>query len=104
MDAFEQVAVAIEEGAVNPSGSGETGDGDVPAALGGGVDGLEDAFSAAGRVGWLALDHGVGHPAGLSGRREKIAQLDARQERRSSKVFLEVPSFDQSGARTGREP
>ncbi|MER6425374.1 hypothetical protein [Streptomyces sp. NPDC001137] len=29
MDAFEQVTVAGEEGAVNPVGASETGDGDV---------------------------------------------------------------------------
>jgi hypothetical protein len=34
----------------------------------------------------------------------KIAHLDARQERRSSKVFVGVPSFHQIAARTGGEP
>jgi hypothetical protein len=38
----------------------------------------------------------LGHVFGTS--------LDARPERRSSKVFLGVPSFDQIGARTGGEP
>ncbi|REK86884.1 hypothetical protein DY245_29990 [Streptomyces inhibens] len=40
----------------------------------------------------------------LAGAEEKIAQLDARQQRRSSKVFLGVPSFDQIGARTAVSP
>ncbi|MFJ1545246.1 hypothetical protein [Streptomyces sp. NPDC088246] len=40
----------------------------------------------------------------LAGAEEKIAQLDARQERRSSKVFPGVPSFGQIGARTAVRP
>ncbi|WP_369166399.1 hypothetical protein AB5J49_00145 [Streptomyces sp. R28] len=44
VDAFEQVTMAIKEGPIDSGGSGETGDGDVPAALGGGVDGLTFAF------------------------------------------------------------
>ncbi|MGW0593239.1 hypothetical protein [Streptosporangium sp. NPDC002607] len=50
------------------------------------------------------LDEIEGLRISLAGAAEKIAQLDARQERRSSKVFLGVPSFDRIGARTGGEP
>jgi hypothetical protein len=48
------------------------------------------------REGWLGEVEGL--RVSLAGAAEEIAQLDARQERRSSKVFLRVPSFDQIGA------
>ena len=54
------------------------------------------------REGWLGEVAGL--RVSLAGAEEEIAQLDARQERRSSKVFRGVPSFDQIGARTAVSP
>ncbi|MGW0820687.1 integrase [Streptomyces sp. NPDC002845] len=47
---------------------------------------------------------GEGLQVSLAGAEERLAQLDARQECRSSKDFLGVPLFDQNGARTDGEP
>ncbi|MFC7266266.1 hypothetical protein [Streptomyces lutosisoli] len=65
-------------------------------------DNLIARIAEAEREGWLGEVEGL--RVRLGGAEEKIAQLDARQERRSSKMFLGVPSFDQIGARTGGEP
>ncbi|MFB7468572.1 hypothetical protein ACFCZ1_34665 [Streptomyces sp. NPDC056224] len=63
MDTFEQVLVEVEEGSVDAGRAGEPRDGDVTPGLHRGIEGLEDAFAASGRVGPLPVDHGVGHPA-----------------------------------------
>jgi hypothetical protein len=61
-------------------------------------DNLTSRIAEAEREGWL------GEAEGLSVSRdaaeEKIAQLDARSERKNSPIFLGVPSFDQIVART----
>ncbi|MGW0633635.1 integrase [Streptomyces sp. NPDC002758] len=61
-------------------------------------DNLQDRIAEAEREGWLGEAEGL--RVSLVAAEEKITQLDARQERRSSPVFLGVPSFDQIGART----
>ncbi|MEV7298622.1 hypothetical protein [Streptomyces clavifer] len=48
MDAFEQVAVAVEEGAVDACRAGEAGDGDVLVVSEEGVEDGADAFAAEG--------------------------------------------------------
>jgi len=55
-------------------------------------DNLIARIAEAEREGWLEEVEGL--QVSLAAAEEKIAQLDARQERRSSKVFLGVPSFD----------
>jgi hypothetical protein len=65
-------------------------------------DNLLARIAEAERGGWLGEVEGL--RVSLAGAEEKIAQLDARQERRSSRAFLGVPSFDQIGARTDSEP
>lgn len=61
-------------------------------------DNLTDRIEEAEREGW------GGEVEGLSTSRaaaeEKIAQLDARQERKASPLFLGIPSFEQIAART----
>jgi hypothetical protein len=60
-------------------------------------DNLQDRIAEAEREGWLGEAEGL--RVSLVAAEEKITQLDARQERRSSPVLLGVPSFDQIGAR-----
>ncbi|MFF3358214.1 hypothetical protein ACFYWN_37665 [Streptomyces sp. NPDC002917] len=60
-------------------------------------DNLADRIAEAEREGWLGEVEGL--RVSLTAAEEKIAQLDARQERRSSSVFLGAPSVDQIGAR-----
>ncbi|MYS93815.1 MULTISPECIES: tyrosine-type recombinase/integrase [Streptomyces] len=61
-------------------------------------DNLNDRIAEAEREGWL------GEVEGLSVSRdaaeEKIAQLDARQKKKDSPIFLGVPSFSQIAVRT----
>lgn len=54
------------------------------------------------REGWLGEVEGL--RISLAAAEEKITQLDARKERRSSPVFLGVPSLDQIGSRTDTTP
>ncbi|GAA5707352.1 hypothetical protein Save01_08215 [Streptomyces avermitilis] len=56
-----------------------------------------------GSVGAFATIHDRGPPPDRHPQR-RTTQLDARQERRSSKVFLEVPSFDKIRARAAVSP
>ncbi|MFD4945663.1 tyrosine-type recombinase/integrase [Streptomyces sp. NPDC058239] len=65
-------------------------------------DNLIARIAEAEREGWLGEVEGL--RVGLTGAEEKIAQFDARQERRSPKVLLGVPSFDQIGARSAVSP
>ncbi|WP_405656454.1 hypothetical protein [Streptomyces sp. NBC_00079] len=61
-------------------------------------DNLNARIAEAEREGWL------GEVEGLSVSRdaadEKIAQLDARQKKKDSPVFMGIPSFNQIAART----
>ncbi|MFF1678807.1 hypothetical protein ACFVYG_22555 [Streptomyces sp. NPDC058256] len=61
-------------------------------------DNLADRIEEAEREGWLGEVEGlsVSHAAA----EEKIAQLDARQDRKEAAVFLGIPSFNQVVART----
>ena len=61
-------------------------------------DNLADRIAEAEREGWLGEIEGL--RVSMHAASEKIDDLDVRQERRSSLVFLGVPSFDQIGART----
>ncbi|MQS16820.1 site-specific integrase [Streptomyces kaniharaensis] len=54
---------------------------------------LSDRISEAEREGWLGEVEGL--RVSLVALQEKLAQLDARQQRRGSPVFLGVPTFDQ---------
>ncbi|MFJ1816733.1 tyrosine-type recombinase/integrase [Streptomyces sp. NPDC088139] len=56
-------------------------------------DDLRDRISEAEREGWLGEAEGL--RVSLTAADEKINQLDARQERKKSPIFLGVPSFDQ---------
>ncbi|MFK0022857.1 hypothetical protein [Streptomyces sp. NPDC090798] len=60
-------------------------------------DNLSDRITEAEREGWL------GEVEGLSVSRDaaegKLAQLDARQKKKDSPIFLGVPSFSQIAAR-----
>lgn len=56
-------------------------------------DNLRDRISEAEREGWLGEAEGL--RVSLTAADEKINQLDARQERKKSPIFLGVPSFDQ---------
>ena len=58
VDLFEQVAVAVEEGAVHSGASGDAADADLVALVVGVVEGFEDALAAAGGVGASSLGHG----------------------------------------------
>ncbi|MEU2263909.1 hypothetical protein ABZ557_27375 [Streptomyces sp. NPDC019645] len=60
-------------------------------------DNLADRIAEAEREGWLGEIEGLS--TSLTAADEKIAQLDARQERRASPVFLRIPSFGQIVAR-----
>jgi hypothetical protein len=51
VDLLKQVAVPVEEGAVHPGLPGDRGHADLLTGRGGGVECLEDALAAAGRVG-----------------------------------------------------
>lgn len=61
-------------------------------------DNLRDRISEAEREGWLGEAEGL--RVSLAAADEKITQLDARQERKKSPIFLGVPSFDQVVGRT----
>jgi hypothetical protein len=61
-------------------------------------DNLRDRISEAEREGWLGEAEGL--RVSLTAADEKITQLDARQERKKSPIFLGVPSFDQVVGRT----
>jgi hypothetical protein len=61
-------------------------------------DNLRDRISEAEREGWLGEVEGL--RVSLTAADEKITQLDARQERKKSPIFLGVPSFDQVVGRT----
>ncbi|MFF9647275.1 hypothetical protein [Kitasatospora aureofaciens] len=61
-------------------------------------DNLAERIAEAEREGWLGEVEGLSTSLAAAG--EKIAQLDARQERKDSAVFLGVPTFDQLVART----
>ncbi|GLX42026.1 hypothetical protein Sros01_80980 [Streptomyces roseochromogenus] len=56
-------------------------------------DNLADRIAEAEREGWLGEVEGLN--VSLAAAEEKIAQLDARQERKSSVVFLGIPTLDQ---------
>ncbi|WP_235613955.1 hypothetical protein [Streptomyces olivochromogenes] len=60
-------------------------------------DNLIARIAEAEREGWLGEVERL--QVSLTGAEEKLAQLDARQDRRSSKAFLGVPSLDQIGTR-----
>ncbi|MFJ3159697.1 hypothetical protein [Streptomyces kanasensis] len=60
-------------------------------------DNLIARIAEAEREGWLGEVEGL--RVSLAGADEKLTQLDARLHRRSSKVFLGVPSIEQTGAR-----
>ncbi|MFG2753894.1 tyrosine-type recombinase/integrase [Streptomyces xanthophaeus] len=60
-------------------------------------DNLTDRIAEAEREGWLGEVEGLS--TSLAAAEEKIAQLDARQERRDSPVFMGIPTFDQLVAR-----
>lgn len=67
-------------------------------------DGAETAaadhvYRAYSDEGWLGEVEGLS--TSLAAAEEKIAQLDTRQERRDSAVFLGIPTLDQIAARTG---
>src|SRR6516225_11670027 len=72
---FEQVAVAVEERAVDSGAASDAGDAEFCAVFDGGVEGGEDALAASGGVGSSSVDHrvdgrgGVGGHGVLSGRR-----------------------------------
>lgn len=55
----EEVAVAVEEGAVDARVAGDRGDGDVRAVLRGVSEGCQDALASASGVGAAAFDHGL---------------------------------------------
>ncbi|MCX4537925.1 site-specific integrase [Streptomyces sp. NBC_01669] len=61
-------------------------------------DNLADRIAEAEREGWLGEVEGLN--VSLAAAEEKISQLDARQERRNSAVFIGIPTFDQVAART----
>jgi hypothetical protein len=61
-------------------------------------DNLGERIAEAEREGWLGEVEGLS--TSLAAAEEKIAQLDARQERKDSPVFLGVPTFHQLIART----
>ncbi|MFF3128049.1 hypothetical protein ACFVRD_38480 [Streptomyces sp. NPDC057908] len=68
------------------------------------LDGAETAaadhvYRAYSDEGWLGEVEGLS--TSLAAAEEKIAQLDTRQERRDSAVFLGIPTLDQIAARTG---
>jgi integrase len=65
-------------------------------------DNLIARIAEAEREGWLGEVEGL--RVSLAGANDKLAQIDARQERRSSPVLLEVPSSDQIGARASGRP
>ena len=74
VDAFEQVAVAVEEGAVDPGAASDVGDAEFRAVCDGVVERGEDALAASGGVGSTSVDHrvddgSVGGHVVLSGRR-----------------------------------
>ncbi|MFJ9847213.1 hypothetical protein ACIRYZ_43680 [Kitasatospora sp. NPDC101155] len=60
-------------------------------------DNLIARIAEAEREGWLGEVEGL--RVSLAGADEKLMQLDARLHRRSSEVFLGVPSIEQTGAR-----
>lgn len=61
-------------------------------------DNLGERIAEAEREGWLGEVEGLS--TSLAAAEEKIAQLDARQERKDSPVLLGVPTFNQLIART----
>ncbi|WP_328749109.1 site-specific integrase [Streptomyces sp. NBC_00285] len=60
-------------------------------------DNLDDRIAEAKREGWLGEVEGLS--VSLDAAEEKLAQLDARQEKKDSPVFLGVPSFSQIAVR-----
>jgi hypothetical protein len=82
VDVFEQVTVAVEEGAVHPGPAGYAADADL---LTGGdcvAQGFEDALAAPRGVGLATLDHG-----GRRGRRAGVAAHAVRSGRRSGRPW-----------------
>ncbi|MCA2230464.1 hypothetical protein, partial [Nonomuraea aurantiaca] len=65
-------------------------------------DNLIARIAEAEREGWLGEVEGL--RVSLAGAEDKLVQLDARQERGSSPVFLGVPPFNQIGARGSGQP
>lgn len=61
-------------------------------------DNLNDRISEADREGWLGEIEGL--QVSLDAAEEKIAQLDARQTRKESPVFLGIPTLEQIAVRT----
>jgi hypothetical protein len=61
-------------------------------------DNLRDRISEAEREGWLGEAEGL--KVSLNAADEKITQLDIREERRKSPIFLGVPSINQVVGRT----
>ncbi|MFD5700282.1 hypothetical protein [Streptomyces lasiicapitis] len=59
---------------------------------------LTDRIAEAEREGWLGDVEGFS--VSLAAAEDKIARLNARQDRRSSQVFLGVPSFGQIAPQT----
>ncbi|MCX4428350.1 hypothetical protein [Streptomyces mirabilis] len=60
-------------------------------------DNLAERIAEAEREGWLGEIEGLSTSRAAA--EEKIAQLDARQQRRDSPVFMGIPTFDQLVAR-----
>ncbi|MEU7225120.1 site-specific integrase [Streptomyces chrestomyceticus] len=65
-------------------------------------DNLIDRISEAQREGWLGEVEGL--EVSLAGAEDKLAQLDAREDRQQSPVFVGVPSLGQAVARTSEVP
>ncbi|GGW45354.1 site-specific integrase [Streptomyces galilaeus] len=63
-------------------------------------DNLADRIEEAEREGWLGEVEGLS--VSRAAAEEKIAQLDARQDRKESPVFLGIPAFEQIVARTSQ--
>ena len=66
VDLFEQLAVAVEEGAVDSGGAGDAADADLFAVARRVAQRGEDALAASVRVGLPSLGHGRGSAAGGS--------------------------------------
>src|SRR5450759_3713636 len=67
VDLREQVAVAVEEAAVDPGGAGDLGDADLGPVGAGAVECGDDAVAPAGRIGLPAWHHRGGSAVGVVG-------------------------------------
>lgn len=61
-------------------------------------DNLNDRIAEAEREGWLGDVEGL--PVSRDAAKEKVDQLDARQKKKESPVFMGIPSFSQVAVRT----